>query len=60
MREVWVVLVLSSPSRLAVAAEFGRVWQSVNLGVQAMEVIELGLVRGVMTLLLLFVSQLLG
>lgn len=42
-----------APSRLTEAAEFRQVCKSVNLGAQAVEVAELALVQGLVTLLII-------
>lgn len=52
-REAPVVLALGAPLRFTAAAESSQLCKSVNLGVQAVEVAELGLVLGVVTLLFL-------
>lgn len=52
-REAPVVLALGAPLRFTGAAESSQLCKSVNLGVQAVEVAELGLVLGVVTLLFL-------
>ena len=52
-RKALVVPAMGAPSRLTEAAESRQVCKSVNLGTQAVEVAELALVQGLVTLLII-------